>query len=102
VGHAIALLRARARKDGLEVWVERYGAWTAERLVSRKKDRRIDRIEVAAAAAAREAERTGQRLRASIARLVAGGPTDCAPIVTQALDAERLAIRDLVEARRAA
>jgi hypothetical protein len=44
-------------------WVERSGAWTAERLVARKKDRRIDRIEDEAAAAAKEAERTEQRLR---------------------------------------
>ena len=140
VGHAIALLRARERKDGLEilvddpfrpggkhlrgewiaakqvrqfafrdsddtltaVWVERYGAWTAERLMARQKDRRIDRIEEEAAAAAKEAERTEQRLRARIAELEAGSPVDCAPVVAEALDAERVAIRDLVEARRAA
>ena len=140
VGHAIALLRARERKDGLEilvddpfrpggkhlrgewiaarqvrqfafrdsdstltaVWVERYGAWTAERLMARQKDRRIDRIEEAAATAAKEAERTEQRLRARIAELEAGSPVDCAPVVAEALDAERVAIRDLVEARRAA
>ena len=140
VGHAIALLRARERKDGLEVlvddpyrpggkhlrgewiaarqvrqfafrdsdstltavWVERYGAWTAERLMARQKDRHIDRIEEAAAAAAKEAERTEQRLRARIAQLEAGSPVDCAPVVAEALDAERVAIRDLVEARRVA
>ena len=84
------------------VWVERYGAWTAERLMARQKDRRIDRIEEAAATAAREAERTEQRLRARIAQLEAGSPVDCAPVVAEALDAERVAIRDLVEARRAA
>ena len=84
------------------VWVERYGAWTAERLMARQKDRRIDRIEEAAAAAAKEAERTEQRLRARIAELEAGSPVDCAPVVAEALDAERVAIRDLVEARRAA
>jgi hypothetical protein len=140
VGHAIALLRALQRKDGLEIlvddpfrpggkhlrgewtpgkqvrqfafhdredsltaiWVERYSAWTAERLMARQKDRRIDRIEEAAAAAAREAARTEQRLRARIRELEAGSPIDCAPIVAQALDAERVAIRDLVETRRAA
>jgi hypothetical protein len=140
VGHAIALLRARERRDGLEilvddpfrpggkqlrgewiaarqvrqfafrdsdstltaVWVERYGAWTAERLMARQKDRRIDRIEEAAATSTKEAERTEQRLRARIAELEAGSPLDCASVVASALDAERVAIRDLVEARRAA
>jgi hypothetical protein len=140
VGHAIALLRARERKDGLQVlvddpfrpsgkhlrgewvpakqvrqfafhdrddtltavWVKRYGAWTAERLTARQKDRHIDRLEEAAAAAAREAVRTEQRLRARIAQLEAGGPVDCAQVVAEALDAERIAIRDLVEARRTA
>jgi hypothetical protein len=140
VGHAIALLRARVRKDGLEilvddpfrtggkhlrgewilgkqvrqfafrdsdstltaVWVERYGAWTAERLMARKKDRHIDRIEEAAAAAAKEATRTEQRLRTRIAELEAGSPVDCVHAVAETLDAERVAIRDLVEARRAA
>jgi hypothetical protein len=140
VGHAISLLRARERREGLEilvddpfrpggkhrhgewiagkqvrqfafrdrddtltaVWVERYRAWTAERLMARQSDRRIDRIEEAAAAAAREAERTGQRLRARIADLEAGSPVDCGPVVAASLDAERVAIRDLVEARRVA
>jgi hypothetical protein len=140
VGHAIALLRARQRKDGLEilvddpfrpggkhlsgewlpgrqvrqfafrdsdstltaVWVERYGAWTAERLMARQKDRRIDRIEEEAASAAKEAERTERRLRARIAQLEEGNPVDCTPVVAEALDAERVAIRDLVEARRVA
>jgi len=140
VGHAIALLRARERKDGLQilvddpfrpggkhlrgewvparhvrqfafrdsdstltaVWVERYGAWTAERLMGRQKDRHIDRIEQAAATAARGAARTEQRLRTRIAELEAGSPVDCAPVVAEALDAERVAIRDFVEARRAA
>ena len=140
VGHAIALLRARERRDGLgilvddpyrpggkhlrgewlparqvrrfafrdsdstltAVWVERYGAWTAERLIARRKDRRIDRIEESAAAAAREAERSEQRLRARIRELEAGGPVDCGPVVAEALGAERVAIRDLVEARRTA
>jgi hypothetical protein len=138
-GHAIALLRALERKDGLDilvddpfrpggkhlrgewlaarqvrqfafrdrddtltaVWVERYGGWTAERHMARQKDRRIDRLEEEAAAAAKEAERTEQRLRARIAQLEAGSPMDCAPVVAQALDAERVTIRDLVEARRA-
>jgi hypothetical protein len=140
VGHAIALLRARDGKDGLQilvddpfrpggkhlrgewvpakqvrqfafrdsdstltaVWVERYGAWTAERLMARQKDRRIDRIGEEAAAAAKEAQRTEQRLRARIAQLEAGSPVDSGPVVAQALDAERVAIRDLVEARRVA
>jgi hypothetical protein len=140
VGHAIALLRARERKDGLEIlvddpfrpggkhlrgewlpsrhvrqfafhdsddtltaiWVERYGAWTAERLMARQKERRIERLEEGAAAAAKEAERTEQRLRARIAELEAGSPIDCGPVVAEALDAERVAIRDLVEARRMA
>jgi hypothetical protein len=140
VGHAIALLRAREGKDGLEilfddpyrpggkhlrgewiparqvrqfafrdsddtltaVWVERYGAWTAERLMARQKDRRIDRIEEEAATAAKQAARTEQRLRARIARLEAGHGVECEPVVAEALDAERVAIRDLVEARRAA
>jgi hypothetical protein len=139
VGHAIALLRARERKDGLEilvddpfrpggkhlrgewlparqvrqfafrdrddtltaVWVERYGAWTAERLMARQKERRIDRIEEEAAEAAREAARTEQRLRTRIAELEAGSPVDCGPALASALEAERVAIRDLVEARRA-
>jgi hypothetical protein len=140
VGHAIALLRARERKTGLEilvddpfrpggkhlrgewiaanqvrqfafrdsdssltaVWVERYGAWTAERLMARQKDRHLDRLEEAAATAARETARTEQRLRARIAQLEAGGPLDCTPAIAEALDAERVVIRDLVEARRAA
>jgi len=140
VGHAIALLRARQRKVGLEilvddpfrpggkhlrgewvaakqvrqfafrdrdstltaVWVERYGAWTAERLMARQKDRRIGRIEEAAAARAKEAARTERRLRARIAELEGGTPVDCAPAVAEALEDERAAIRDLVEARRAA
>jgi hypothetical protein len=140
VGHAIALLRARQRKEGLEilvddpfrpggkhlrgewlparhvrqfafhdsddtltaVWVERYGAWTAERLMARQKDRRIDRLEEAAAAAAKEAQRTEQRLRARIAELEAGSPVDCGPAIADALDDELVAIRNLVEARRAA
>jgi hypothetical protein len=140
VGHAIALLRARDRKDGLEilvddpyrpggkhlrgewvpgkqvrqfafrdrddiltaVWVERCGAWTAERLMARQKDRHLDGIEEAAATAAREAIKTEQRLRARIAELEAGSPVDCAPVVADALDAERVAISDLVQARRAA
>ena len=138
VGHAIALLRARQRKDGLEilvddpyrpggkhlrgewiaakqvrqfafrdsdstltaVWVERYGAWTAESLARRRLAKRIDRIEEEAATAAKQAARTEQRLRARIAQLEAGGPVDCTPVVAEALDAERVAIRDLVEARR--
>ena len=139
VGHAIALLRARQRKDGLEflvddpfrpggkhlrgewvaarqirqfafrdsdstltaVWVERYGAWTAESLARRRLSKRIDRIEEAAATAAKQAGRTEQRLRARIAQLEAGSPVDCGPVVADALDAERVAIRDLVAARRA-
>ena len=138
VGHAVALLRARQRKDGLEilvddpyraggehlrgewiagkqvrqlafrdsdstltaVWVERYGAWTAESLMARRKDRRMDRIEDEAATAAKQAARTEQRLRARIAELEAGAPVDCGPVVAEALDAERVAIRDLVDARR--
>jgi hypothetical protein len=140
VGHAIALLRARQRNDGLEilvddpfrpggrhlrgewiaarqvrqfafcdsdstltaVWVERYGAWTAERLMARRKDRHIDRIEETAAEAAKEAEHTERSLRARIAQLEAGSPVDCAPAVADALDADRVAIRDLVDARRTA
>jgi hypothetical protein len=91
----------RDRDDTLTaVWVERYGAWTAERLMGRRKDRLVDRIEEAAATAAREAERTKQRLRARIAALEAGSPVDCGPLVAEALDAERGAIRDLVQARR--
>jgi hypothetical protein len=139
VGHAIALLRARERNDGLEVlvddpyraggkhlrgewiaakqvrqfafrdsdstlttvWVERYGAWTAERLMAGQKDRGIDRLHEAATEAAKEGERTEQRLRARIAELEAGSPADCGPALAEALDAERVAIRDLVEARRA-
>jgi hypothetical protein len=140
VGHAIALLGARQRKDGLEilvddsyrpggkqlrgewipakqvrqfafrdsdstltaVWVERYGASTAERLARRRLATRMDRIEEAAATAARQAARTEQRLRAHIAELEKGGPVDCTPAIAEALDAERVAIRDLVEARRTA
>jgi hypothetical protein len=140
VGHAIALPRARERKDGLEilvddpfrpggkhlrgewvparqvrqfafhdrddtvtaVWVERYGAWTAERLIARQKDRRIDWLEEESAEAAKASERTEQRLRPRIAELEGAGPVDCGPVVAEALDAERVAIRDLVEARRAA
>jgi hypothetical protein len=140
VGHAIALLRARQRKDGLEilvddpyrpggkhlrgewvpakqvrqfafrdrddtltaVWVERYGAWTAESIARRRLSQRIYRIEEEAASAAQQAERTERRLRARIRELEAGGPGDCTPVVAEALDAERMAIRDLVEARRAA
>jgi hypothetical protein len=140
VGHAIALLRARERRDGLEilvddpfrpggkhlrgewiaakqvrqfafrdrddaltaVWVERYGAWTSERLMAHRKDRRIDRIEEAADVAAKEAARTEQRLRARLARLEAGGPVECGAVVADALDVERVAIREFVEARRVA
>jgi hypothetical protein len=140
VGHAIALLRARQRKDGLEilvddpfrpggkhlrgewipgkqvrqfafrdsdstltaVWVERYGAWTAENLARRRLAKRIDRIDEAAAIAAKQAARTEQRLRARIAQLEAGSPVDCTPLIAEAVDAERVAIRDLVEGRRAA
>ena len=139
VGHAVAPLRARERRDGLHilvddlfrpggkhlrgewiaakqvrqfafrdsdstltaVWVERYGAWTAERLMAQQKDRRIDRIEEAAHAAASDAARTEQRLRARIEQLEAGHGVDCGPVVASALDAERVAIRDLVESRRA-
>jgi hypothetical protein len=138
VGHAIALLRARQRKGGLEilvddpyrpggkqlrgewiagrqvrqfafrdsdstltaVWVERYGAWTAESLARRRLGKRIDRVKEEAATAAKQAARTEGRLRARIAELKAGGPVDCAPEIAEALDAERIAIRDLVEARR--
>ena len=96
-----ARVRVPDRDDTLTaVWVERYGAWTAERLMARQMDRHIERLEEAAAAAARDAERTGQRLRARIAQLEAGSPVDCGPLVAGALDAERVAIRDLVEARR--
>jgi hypothetical protein len=140
VGHAIALLRARQRKDDLEilvddpfrpggkhlrgewidarqvrqfafrdsdstliaVWVERYGAWTAERLMARRKDRHIARIGEEAATAAKQATRTEQRLRARIAKLEAGSPVDCGLLVAEALDGERVAIRDLIETRRAA
>jgi hypothetical protein len=84
------------------VWVERYGAWTAERLMSRRKDRRIDGIEEAAATAAKEAERTEGRLRARIVELEAGSQVDCGPVVAEALDAERVAIREFVESHRAA
>ncbi len=84
------------------VWVERYGAWTVESLVRRRLATRIDRIEEEAATAAKQAVRTEQRLRARIAELEAGGPVDCAPAITEALDAEWVAIRDLVEARRTA
>jgi hypothetical protein len=69
--------------------------------MARQKDRCVDRIEEAAATAAREAERTELRLRARIAQLEAGSPVDCAPVVAAALDVERVTIRDLVEARRA-
>ena len=138
VGHAIALLRARQRKDGLEmlvddpfraggkhlrgewvaarqvrqfafhdsdstltaVWVERYGAWTAESLARRRLTKRIDRIEEEAATAVKQTGHTEQRLRARIAQLEAGSPLDCGPVVAEALDAERVAIRDLVETRR--
>ena len=51
---------------------------------------------------AKAAARTEQRLRARIRALEAGGPIDCAPAIAEALDAERVAIRDLVEARRTA
>jgi hypothetical protein len=140
VGHAVALLRARERRDGLQiliddpfrpggkhlrgewvagkqvrqfafrdrddtltaVWVERYGAWTAERLMAKRMDRLVDRIGKEARQAAKQAERTEQRLRARIAELEAGSPVDCRSVVATALDAERVAIRDLVEARRAA
>jgi hypothetical protein len=140
VGHAIALLRARQGKDGLEilvddpyrsggkqlrgewipgkqvrqfafrdsdstltaVWVERYGAWKAENLARRRLATRIEAIEEEAATAAKQAARTERRLRARIAQLEAGGPADCAPVVAEALDAERVAIRDLVEALRTA
>ena len=86
----------RDRDDTLTaVWVERYGAWTAERLIARQRDRRIDRIE-------EEAAHTEQRLRAHIAALEAGQGADCRPLVASALDAERVAIRDLVEGRRGA
>jgi hypothetical protein len=64
--------------------------------------RHIDRIEEPAAAAAKEATRTEQRLRTRIAELEAGSPVDCVHAVAETLDAERVAIRDLVEARRAA
>ena len=140
VGHAIALLRAGQRTDGLEdprrrslpsgrqaaagrvgpakqvrqfafrdsdstltaVWDERYGAWTAENLARGRLSKRIGRIEEEAAAAAKQAARTEQRLRTRITELEASGPLDCTPAVTETLDAERVAIRDLVEARRAA
>ena len=42
--------------------------------MARQKDRRIDRVEEAAAAAAKEAERTEQRLRVRIAELESGSP----------------------------
>jgi len=138
VGHAIALLHARQRKDGLEilvddpfraggnhlrgewiaakqvrhfafrdsdstltaVWVERYGAWTAERLIARRKFRQLDRVKEAAAAA-KQAARTEQRLQARVRKLEAGSPVDCAPVLAAALDTERVAIRDPIEARRA-
>jgi len=70
--------------------------------MARQKDRHIDRIEEAAAEAAKQAERTEQRLRARIVELEAGSPVDCGSAVASALDTERVAIRDLVEARRAA
>jgi hypothetical protein len=69
--------------------------------MAKQKDRRIDRIEEGAAAAGKEAERTERRLRARIRELEAGSPVDCGPAVADALDDERVAIRDLVEARRA-
>ena len=50
------------------VWVERYGAWTAENLARRRLNKRIDRIEEEATTAAKQAARTEQRLRARIAR----------------------------------
>ena len=43
-----------------------------------------------------------ERLRARIKKLEAGGPVDRTPSIAEALDAERVAIRDLVEARRSA
>ena len=82
------------------VWVERYGAWTAESLARSRLSKRIDRIEAEATTAAKQAARTEQRLRARIAQLEAGVPLDCTPAIAEALDAERVAIRDLVEARR--
>jgi hypothetical protein len=140
VGHAIALLRARERKAGLEilvddpfrpggkhlrgewlparqvrqfafrdrddtltaVWVERFGAWTAENLARRRLGKRIDRTEEEAATVAKQAARTEQRLRARIAQLEAGSPVECTQAIVDALDDERVAIRDLIEARRAA
>jgi hypothetical protein len=69
--------------------------------MARQKDRRIDRIEEAAAVVAKETARTEQRLRARIARLEAGSPVDCGPVVAVPLDSERLTIRGLVESRRA-
>ena len=84
------------------VWVERYGAWTAESLARRHVGKRIGRIEEEAATVAKAAARTEQRLRARLTQLEAGTPVDCTPAIAEALDAERVAIRDLVEARRAA
>lgn len=83
------------------VSVERYGAWTAESLARRRLASRIGRIEEEAATAAKQAARTEQRLRVRIAQLEAGTPVDCTPAIAEALDVERVAIRDLVEARRA-
>jgi len=48
------------------------------------------------------AEGTEQRLRARIAALEAGNPVDCTPAIAEAIDAERVATRDLVEAQRTA
>ncbi len=84
------------------VWVERYGAWTAESLARRRLGTRIDRIEEEAATVARQSARTEQRLRARITELEAGSHVDCAPVVSAALDVERVAICDLIEARRTA
>ena len=78
----------------------RYGAWTAESLARRRLTKRIDRIEEEAATAVKQTGHTEQRLRARIAQLEAGSPLDCGPVVAEALDAERVAIRDLVETRR--
>jgi hypothetical protein len=92
----------RDRDDTLTaVWVERYGAWTAERLMARRKDRRIDRVEEETEAAGKKAAQTERRLRARIRELEAGSPVDCGPAIADGIDDERIAIRHLVEARRA-
>ena len=77
-------------------------AWAVLHTRLSAAEKTLDNLETAREALANALGAKHEANATRIAQLEAGGPIDCGPAIAEALDAERIAIRDLVEARRAA